>query len=105
MNGYEKPIEATLRIIGGKWKIIILCHLIKGAKRPKELKQLIPEISSKMLRKQLHELQKDGIVTRHLHGEFPRKVDYSLTDYGYSLESTLNLLTSWGYQCIDRKNN
>lgn len=104
MKQYNIPIEATLEIIGGKWKVVILCHLTKGTKRTSELQRLIPEISVRMLTQQLRELEEDGVITRKIYKEIPPRVEYSLTDYGWSLQSVLNQLTAWGERCIDRKN-
>ena len=104
MKQYNIPIEATLEIIGGKWKVVILCHLTKGTKRTSELQRLIPEISVRMLTQQLRELEEDGVITREIYKEIPPRVEYSLTDYGWSFQYVLNQLTAWGERCIDRKN-
>jgi len=61
---YNIPVEATLDVIGGKWKVVIMCHLIKGEKRTSELKKLMPGITQKMLTQQLRELESDGVVNR-----------------------------------------
>lgn len=71
MKQYNIPIEATLEIIGGKWKVVILCHLTKGTKRTSELQRLIPEISVRMLTQQLRELEEDGVITREIYKEIP----------------------------------
>ena len=63
---------------------------------------MIPEISVRMLTQQLRELEEDGVITREIYKEIPR-VEYSLTDYGWSLQNVLNQLTAWGERCIDRK--
>ncbi len=65
---------------------------------------MIPEISVRMLTQQLRELEEDGVITRKIYKQIPPRVEYSLTDYGWSLQSVLNQLTAWGEQCIDRKN-
>ncbi|QST01897.1 helix-turn-helix transcriptional regulator [Pontibacillus sp. ALD_SL1] len=98
---YNIPVEATLDVIGGKWKVVILCHLIdNGTKRTNELKRLIPEITQKMLTQQLRELEDDGIIERRVYNQVPPKVEYSLTEYGWSLESILTSLCSWGEEHI-----
>ena len=89
MKQYNIPVEATLEVIGGKWKVVILCHLTKGTKRTSELKRSMPGITQKMLTQQLRELEDDGVIQRKVYNQVPPKVEYSLTDYGWSLESIL----------------
>ncbi|AAS44109.1 MULTISPECIES: winged helix-turn-helix transcriptional regulator [Bacillus] len=96
MKKYNIPVEATLEVIGGKWKVVILCHLTKGTKRTSELKRLMPGITQKMLTQQLRELEDDGVIQRKVYNQVPPKVEYSLTDYGWSLESILDSLCTWG---------
>ena len=97
--------RSNFRNYRGKWKVVILCHLTKGTKRTSELQRLIPEISVRMLTQQLRELEDDGVITREIYKEIPPRVEYSLTDYGWSLQNVLNQLTVWGERCIDRKNS
>jgi DNA-binding HxlR family transcriptional regulator len=89
-------VQTTLKILGGKWKILILWHLKDQSRRFSELKRLIPEISEKMLIRQLRELEKDGIVYRNIYPDVPPKVEYSFTSYGRSLEPVLQALCHWG---------
>ncbi|MES5952420.1 winged helix-turn-helix transcriptional regulator [Bacillus fungorum] len=96
MKKYNIPVEATLEVIGGKWKVVILCHLTKGTKRTSELKRLMPGITQKMLTQQLRELEDDGVIQRKVYNQVPPKVEYSLTDYGWSLEAILDSLCTWG---------
>jgi DNA-binding HxlR family transcriptional regulator len=91
-------VQTTLKIIGGKWKLLILWHLKDGGKRFSELKRLIPEITEKMLIQQLRELEKDEIVNRDVQSDVPPKVEYSFTVYGESLISVLKPLCDWGQQ-------
>ena len=94
---YYCPIEVTLEVIGGKWKMIILWHLGKaGTKRFGELKALIPDITQKMLVNQLRELEEDRIVHREVYAVVPPKVEYSLTEYGQTLIPVLDLMYEWG---------
>ncbi|CAM4268357.1 helix-turn-helix domain-containing protein [Paenibacillus endophyticus] len=93
---YNVPVEATLEVIGGKWKCIILCHLTHGKKRTSELKRLLPEITQKMLTQQLRELEDDSIIERIVYNQVPPKVEYQLTPYGQSLKSILDSLSAWG---------
>ncbi|MDQ0268158.1 winged helix-turn-helix transcriptional regulator [Cytobacillus purgationiresistens] len=93
---YNISVEATLEVIGGKWKCVILCHLINGKKRTSELKRLMPNISQKMLTQQLRELEESGVVDRTFYHELPPKVEYELSEYGHSLEAILHALCNWG---------
>ncbi|MGG0745934.1 helix-turn-helix domain-containing protein [Priestia megaterium] len=90
------PVETTLDVIGGKWKGIILYHLIDGKKRFNEFRKLYPVITQRMLTLQLRELEKDGIVHREIYKEIPPKVEYSLTEFGRSLEPIILLMKDWG---------
>jgi DNA-binding HxlR family transcriptional regulator len=95
-------VQATLKVLGGKWKILILWHLKDKARRFSELKRLIPEITEKMLIQQLRELEKDEIVNRKVYSDVPLKVEYSFTDYGRSLEPALKVLCQWGEEHLKR---
>lgn len=100
---YNIGVEATMRIIGGKWKPIILCHLKHGKMRTGELRRAIPNITQKMLTQQLRELEDDGIVARKVYNQIPPKVEYSLTDYGHSLNKILGDLCVWGEHDIEMR--
>jgi DNA-binding HxlR family transcriptional regulator len=93
---YNIPVEATLEIIGGKWKCVFLCHLTHGKKRTNELKRLMPNITQKMLTQQLRELEDDGVINRIVHQQIPPKVEYELSEYGWSLQTILDSLCAWG---------
>ncbi|MBW4483812.1 MAG: helix-turn-helix transcriptional regulator [Tildeniella torsiva UHER 1998/13D] len=95
-------VQATLKVLGGKWKILILWHLRDEAKRFSELKRLISGISEKVLAQQLRELEKDGLVLRVSHPSKSPKVEYSFTDYGHSLIPVLEALCHWGEQHVVR---
>lgn len=97
---YNISIEVTLEVIGGKWKCVILCHLTHGKRRTSELKALMPGITQKMLTQQLRELVCDGIVNRISYNEVPPRVEYELTEYGWSLKEILDSLCSWGERHI-----
>ncbi len=99
---YNISVEATLEVIGGKWKCVILCHLTHGKKRTSELKRLMPNITQKMLTQQLRELEEDGIVNRIVYQQVPPKVEYELSEYGKSLESILDALCNWGASHITK---
>ncbi|KWX70618.1 putative HTH-type transcriptional regulator YybR [compost metagenome] len=90
------PVETTLDVIGGKWKGIILYHLIDGTKRFNEFRRLNPGITQFMLTLQLRELERDGIIHREVYKEVPPKVEYSLTDFGRTLEPIIVSMKEWG---------
>ena len=98
MNGKTNkcPVELTLDVIDGKWKVLILWHLRKKGKRYSTLKNAITGINQKMLTQQLRELEADGIIERMVYAEVPPKVEYSLTEFGNSLMPVLNSMFEWG---------
>jgi DNA-binding HxlR family transcriptional regulator len=98
------PVEASLEIIGGKWKALILYHLLSGTKRFNELRRLLPKVTHRMLTRQLRELEKDKLVERTVYPEVPPKVEYSLTEFGMTVEPILRLLQKWGTQYLDQIN-
>lgn len=90
------PVEATLELIGGKWKGIILYHLLDKTYRFGELKRTMPGITQRMLTKQLRELEADGIINRKVYAQVPPKVEYSLTEIGESLRDVVMTMRDWG---------
>lgn len=89
-------LDATLRVVGGKWKPLILFFLGRGPTRYGALKRDVPGVSDKMLIQQLRELVSDGIVSRTDHKEIPPRVDYALTPFGQSLVEAMVPLCGWG---------
>ncbi|ALX48934.1 winged helix-turn-helix transcriptional regulator [Lentibacillus amyloliquefaciens] len=90
-------VEDALGILVGKWKPIILLHLLQeGTKRFNELRRSMPEITQKMLTKQLRELEEEDIIERVVYPQVPPKVEYSITEYGKSLEPILEAMHEWG---------
>ncbi|MDP2574561.1 helix-turn-helix domain-containing protein [Vibrio penaeicida] len=94
---YGCSVQATLSVIGGRWKPVILFHLMEGSVlRFGELKLKINTITQRMLTSQLRELEADGIIARKVYPEVPPKVEYKLTEYGLSLKPILNGMREWG---------
>lgn len=94
------PVTATLQLIGGRWKTIILYTLTAGTKRFGEIAVRIPDISRKVLTEQLKELEADGLILRKQYKEMPPRVEYSLTDLGKSLSSVIRELEIWGMENV-----
>ena len=92
------PVEATLELIGGKWKGIVLFYLLDGRLRFSELKRKIGCVTQRMLTKQLRELEASGLVNRFVYAEVPPRVEYELTEDGESLRPLVNALKDWGEQ-------
>lgn len=92
------PVEAALEVIGGKWKGIILFHLMSETMRFNEIRRLIPDITQKMLTKQLRELEAERLISRKVYPEVPPRVEYSMTAYGKTLVPVLHALQAWGTQ-------
>jgi DNA-binding HxlR family transcriptional regulator len=99
---YGCSVEATLDVIGGKWKGVILFHLLSGTKRFNELHRILPSVTHRMLVLQLRELEEAGVVHREVYPQVPPKVEYSLTLFGKSLQPILLLMQQWGDQYKDR---
>lgn len=90
------PVETTLTLISDKWKVLILRDLLPGTKRFGELKKSIGHVSQKVLTAQLRQMEQSGLVNRKVYAEMPPKVEYSLTDVGYSLKPILDAMWTWG---------
>lgn len=97
---YQLAVEATLDVIGGKWKPIILCNLGHEPLRSGELKRKMPNVTQKMLTQQLRELENDNIISRKSYNQVPPKVVYSLTEEGKSLRDILIAMSVWGEKRI-----
>lgn len=98
---FNCAVEATLEAIGGKWKGIILYHL-DDTRRFNELHRLLPDITQRMLTKQLRELERDGIISRTVYAEVPPRVEYKLTDFGKTLKPVLTALEKWGLKYLQQ---
>lgn len=92
---FDCPVTATLELIGGRWKAPILYCLSKGKRRFGQINATIEGISRKVLTEQLKQLENDGLIIREYHKELPPRVDYSLTDFGKSLDVVFTSIVEW----------
>ncbi|MGI6012862.1 MAG: winged helix-turn-helix transcriptional regulator [Oscillospiraceae bacterium] len=92
------PVETTLMLISSKWKVLILRDLMPGTKRFGELKRSIGHVTQKVLTTQLREMEAAGLLTRTVYAEVPPRVEYTLTELGYSLQPILDAMWAWGEQ-------
>lgn len=90
------PVEATLDVIGGKWKGVVLFHLLEGVHRFSQLRRKLPSVTQRMLTKQLRELEMAGLVLRTVYPEVPPRVEYGLTELGETLRPVIVALKTWG---------
>lgn len=90
------PVETTLTLISNKWKVLILRDLMTGTKRFGELKKSIGAVTQKVLTAQLREMETAGLLTRTVYAEVPPRVEYTLTELGYSLKPILDAMWNWG---------
>ncbi|MFC6100007.1 winged helix-turn-helix transcriptional regulator [Olivibacter domesticus] len=101
---YPCTVSLTMDLVGGKWKAVILYHLQDEAKRYNELRKEMPSVTEMTLSLQLKQLEKDGLVSRKVHGKKPPvKVVYSLTDFGKTFIPVLKAITAWGNQVVSEK--
>ncbi len=90
------PVETTLKLLNTRWKILIIRDLLSGTKRFGELKDSLGKITQKVLTTNLRDMEKNGLVTRKVYRQIPPKVEYTLTDIGYSLANILDSMADWG---------
>ena len=90
------PVETTLMLIGDKWKVLILRDLMDGTKRFGQLKKSIGAVSQKVLTAQLRDMEAKGLLVRTVYAEVPPRVEYTLTETGYSLRPILDAMLVWG---------
>ena len=101
---YPCTVSLTMDLVGGKWKAVILYHLKDEPKRYSELHKEMPSVTEMTLSLQLKQLEKDGLISRKVHGRKPPiKVVYSLTDFGKSFVPILEAITEWGNQVVSEK--
>ena len=90
------PVETTLTLISDKWKVLILRDLLTGTKRFGELRKSIGTVSQKVLTSQLRQMEESGLLTRKVYAEVPPRVEYTLTELGYSLRPIMDAMWAWG---------
>ena len=90
------PVETTLTLISDKWKVLILRDLLTGTKRFGELRKSIGHVTQKVLTAQLRQMEASGLLTRKVYAEVPPRVEYTLTDLGYSLKPIMDAMWEWG---------
>jgi DNA-binding HxlR family transcriptional regulator len=95
-------IAATLAVLSGKWKVVILWKLYRGTTRFNELRRSIGGVSQHVLAAQLRELEADGVLTRKVFAEVPPRVEYTLTPHGRALGEVLRALSDWGHAHLTR---
>ncbi|MFA7496322.1 MAG: helix-turn-helix domain-containing protein [Acidithiobacillus sp.] len=91
-------VEATLSVLDGKWKGVILFHLLERTLRFNEIRRLLPSITQRMLTLQLRGLETDGLISRKVYPQIPPKVEYRLTDYGLTLKPIILAMQQWGQE-------
>ena len=90
------PVETTLMMLNSRWKVLIIKELLTGTKRFGELKKAVGKITQKVLTSNLRDMEELGLVTREVYSQIPPRVDYTLTDIGYSLAVVLDSMAEWG---------
>lgn len=100
--GFTCPVEATIQLIGGKYKAVILWHLMNQTLRYSELHRLMPRATDKMLAQQLRELEGDGLIDRKVYPVVPPKTEYSITAFGKSLAPILDEMCNWGEAYLEK---
>lgn len=99
------PVETTLTLISDRWKVLILRDLIPGTRRFGELKKSIGKVTQKVLTANLRDMEEKGLVSRKVYAEVPPRVEYTLTDLGYSLKPILDAMQKWGEDYKAKNNN
>lgn len=89
-------VESTIQAIGGRWKVLVIHHLLEGTRRFGELTRLLKGVSARTLTRQLRELEESDIINRYVHQQIPPKVEYSLTPLGLTLKPVLFAMHDWG---------
>lgn len=92
----ECPVETTLMLISDRWKVLIIRDLLNGTKRFGEIKKSVGNVSQKVLTANLRSMEESGLLTRKVYPEVPPRVEYTLTQTGYSLKPILDAMVEWG---------
>jgi len=100
---YHCAVEATVDVAGGKWKPVIIYHLLSGTKRFGELRKLIPTATQRSLTLQLRELETAGVIERKVYAQVPPKVEYTLTEFGTTLDPVLKAMKAWGDSYLEKR--
>jgi len=90
------PVQTSIAVIGGKWKPGILYRFRDRSLRLSEMRREMPWVSEAVLVRMLREMEADGLISRHDHGTWPRRVDYALTEYGKTVIPILDAIAGWG---------
>jgi len=98
------PVETTLLLISDRWKVLIIRDLLDGTKRFGELKKSVGNISQKVLTANLRAMEDSGLLTRKVYAQVPPRVEYTLTETGYSLKPVLDALSKWGTEYKEKNN-
>lgn len=99
---YACPVTATVKVMGGKYKPIILWNLYKSTLRYGEIHKIVPEATDKVLAQQLKEMEQEGLILKTVYPVIPPKTEYTLTEFGESLMPVLNAMCDWGEQYLDK---
>lgn len=97
------PVEITMGLIGDKWKVLIVRDLLAGTKRFGELKKSVTGITQKVLTSNLKQMEASGLVRRKVYAEVPPRVEYSLTETGFSLKPILDSMVQWGNEYREKQ--
>ena len=92
------PVETTMQLISDKWKVLIIRDLLDGTKRFGELKKSVGNITQKVLTNHLRAMEESGLLTRKVYAEVPPRVEYTLTETGYSLRPVMDVMVAWGME-------
>lgn len=90
------PVETTLQLISSRWKVLIIRDLLQGTRRFGELRKSVGPVTQKVLTSNLRGMEQDGLLTRKVYAEVPPRVEYTLTELGYSLHPVLDSMARWG---------
>lgn len=100
---FQCPVDASIEVLGGKWKLVVLFYLLRAPRRNGELRRLIPTVTQKMLTQQLRELEADGLVVRTVHEQVPPNVVYDIEPVERQrLETVLGAMCDWGLYWVDK---